>query len=127
MSGPVRGDRTRCRGCYERIRWIRVRSGEGTAMMICDFEPSPWGTVRPERRGAPAPGQLEGDVVEPGAVLGHHAAAEAQLAGETLYLPHWASCPSAAKFRKGRKRSRQQERAKLAGAGDGAAEPGGVR
>lgn len=75
-----------CRTCDARVIWADQPNGRP---LILDYDPSPNGNVRLRK------GQAE--------VLGKDAAAEARLAGEELYISHFATCPQAAKWRKGAK------------------------
>ena len=80
---------TTCKGCGARIIWLQTTNGK---MLPCN--PSPVGYR--EREGARGKVMTQGGRVvscdftnEPGA--------------ETGYIPHFATCPNAADFKRGRK------------------------
>lgn len=92
---PVRiqaaGRITTCRSCGARIIWITTASGKA---MPCDASPvyyKTYGVKKPRDRVV----TLDGNVMS------------CQIVPETEenngfgYVPHWGTCPNAAKFRKG--------------------------
>jgi hypothetical protein len=81
-------DRGTCQSCLAAIFWMTTTTG---GRMPIDCEPVPDGNIRLLE---------EFSTVE---VLGKKATSAARTKGEKLYKSHFASCPNAAKHRKGRK------------------------
>lgn len=80
--------RGKCRGCGANIVWISTPGGKS---MPCDAEP----VLYRERAGAP------GKVVTPnGEVLSCELNVASDEATGAGYVPHWATCPEAGKFRR---------------------------
>lgn len=75
----------RCRTCRARIVWATLPSGR---RMPVDSDPSPVGQIR-----------LDGTL---GVVLGEADATAARLAGEPLFISHFATCPDASEHRRGK-------------------------
>jgi hypothetical protein len=73
-----------CSSCGAPLRWGRTRSGRALPV---DAEPAADGNCRISRSGAAE-------------VLGPLEVALAVAEGETLYRPHFATCPNAAEHRR---------------------------
>jgi len=92
-----------CRGCHATIRWVNTRMGK--AIPVDPERLTEW-LVEEEQMvtttGAPIPMRvitlvtMEGDVVR-----GYQGTVLTPGSREVIgYIPHWASCPQAAQFRK---------------------------
>ena len=73
-----------CRGCRKQILWVRTAAGQS---MPCDPAVITF---------APGPGN-ETFVTPEGITIRGTRAAEGRIG----YIPHWATCPERAKFKKG--------------------------
>lgn len=93
MTGPDEPER--CRSCRAPVVWATSAASGKPKRIPLDPDPNP-------RRGNIV---LEPDLLGQGPVahvLTSAAAAEASVRGETLYLSHFATCPDAEEWRKGR-------------------------
>lgn len=80
-----------CRGCGARIDWIRTRAGK---MMPVD--PEPVMVIAGEGRDVFVTD--EGDTI-----VGRRALQEEENAGlQVGFVPHWATCPRAGYFQRGK-------------------------
>lgn len=70
----------KCRSCNAPIRWVRMPSGKANPL---DAQPSEKGNVRIEENE-----------------IGKIVPKDEMIAGEPLYLSHFATCPNAAKYRR---------------------------
>lgn len=76
---------SRCRTCRAQIVWVELPSGR---RMPVDADPSPAGQIR-----------LDGTF---GVVLDTDQTIAARLAGEPLFISHFATCPDAGQHRRGK-------------------------
>lgn len=77
-----------CKGCGARIVWIGMLGGKS---MPCDPDPVTYWEK------AKAKGKV---VTQNGMVLSCEFEGDLQKATGIGYIPHWATCPAAAKFKK---------------------------
>lgn len=80
-----------CRACPAEIRMVRLDTGR-------------WNPLNPEPDAERGNVILEGNEATIGRVLGTEEAVARRLAGEPLYLSHFATCPKRDKFRKADRR-----------------------
>lgn len=80
----------KCRGCGAEIDWIRTRAGKNMPV-----DPEPVFVIVGEGDGHFVTD--EGDVISGREVPANNGTAE------VAFVPHWATCPEAGRFRQGRK------------------------
>lgn len=79
-----------CRGCGREIVWIQTAGGKS---MPCDASP----VYYKERAGGP-----DRIVTQNGMTLSCEIVTDPNIATGIGYVPHWATCPQAGKFKKER-------------------------
>lgn len=83
----------KCRGCGKEIIWIRTTCGKA---MPCDPEPVTYWAGK----------EFHSNIVTPnGEVVSCKLNGYPQSATGIGYVPHWATCPMADKFKKGGQKS----------------------
>lgn len=80
----------KCRGCGAEIDWIKTRAGKNMPV-----DPEPVFVIVGEGDGHFVTD--EGDVISGREVPANDGAAE------VAFVPHWATCPEAGSFKRGRK------------------------
>ena len=83
-----------CKSCKAAIVWIRTQEGKS---MPCDAAPVYY-TAKPKSGSKRI-------VTQNGEVLACEYTEDPSKATGTGFVPHWATCPEAGKFKKGEKRA----------------------